>query len=53
MAKAPVKASNVKAKKGDTEKKGKTQSGTKVTAIGKSRNTRKNSKNAVRERKGR
>jgi hypothetical protein len=52
MAKKPTETKSARPKKGDTEKKGKIKSGRKVTSIGDSRNTRKNNKDAVRERKG-
>ena len=53
MAKAPASTKVVKAKKGDTEAKGRKPSGAKRTSIGNSKNSRPKNKNAVRNRKGR
>ncbi|MDD2230718.1 MAG: hypothetical protein PHY48_15130 [Candidatus Cloacimonetes bacterium] len=52
MAKA-VSTKVTKAKKGDTESKGRGPRGAKRTSIGKSGNSRAKNKNAVRAKKGR
>ena len=49
----PTQTKVVKARRGDSEKKGKKAGGMKRTSIGKSKNSKPNSKSAVRNKKGR
>lgn len=53
MAAKPVVSKVTKASKGDRESKGQKASGMKRTSIGRSKNSRAKSKDAVRNRKGR
>lgn len=53
MAVKPAQTKTVKNKRGDTEVKGRKQSGSKRTSIGKSRNSKPKNRDAVRNRKGR